>query len=102
VEAIRDDIFAACRAAGFRPRIGQEAPNVIATLPFVAGGIGISIVPACLQHMTIQGVVYKPLMGSPQPKVPLSFASRRHDTSPVVRQFVSLVRRRAKEIAGKR
>ena len=44
--ALRDDVFAACRAAGFSPRVGQEAPNVIATLPLVAAGIGISIVPA--------------------------------------------------------
>ena len=27
--AIRDDVVAACRAAGFRPRVGPEAPNVI-------------------------------------------------------------------------
>lgn len=100
MEAIRDDIFAACRAAGFRPRVGQEAPNVIATLPLVAGGVGISIVPACLQHMRIRGVVYRPLMGSPQPKVPLSFASRRGDTSAVVRKFVNLVKQRSKDYPG--
>lgn len=103
LEAIRDDIFAACRAAGFRPRVGQEAPNVIATLPLVAGGIGISIVPACLQHMNIPGVAYRRLMGSPQLKVPLSLASRRGDTSAVVRQFINLVRQRAKDYpTGKR
>jgi DNA-binding transcriptional LysR family regulator len=100
LEAMRDDIFSACRAAGFRPRVGQEAPNVIATLPFVAGGIGISIVPACLQHLSIRGVVYRRLAGGPQLKAPLSLASRRGDTSAVVRQFVNLVRRRAKSYPG--
>jgi DNA-binding transcriptional LysR family regulator len=98
--AIRDDVVAACHAAGFSPRVGQEAPNVIATLPLVAAGIGISIVPASLQHMHVPGVVYRRLTGSMQPKVPLNLASRRGDTSAVVRQFVNLVRRRAKDYPG--
>ena len=95
-----DAVFAACHAAGFSPRVGQEAPHVISTLPLVAAGIGISIVPASLQHMHIRGVVYRRLTGSRQLKVPLSLASRRGDTSAVVREFVNLVRRRAKNYPG--
>ena len=97
---VRDAVFAACHAAGFSPRVGQEAPHVISTLPLVAAGIGISIVPASLQHMNIRGVVYRRLTGSTQLKVPLNLASRRGDTSAVVRQFVNLVRRRAKNHPG--
>jgi DNA-binding transcriptional LysR family regulator len=92
----RDDVFAACHAAGFSPRVGQEAPHVLGALPLVAAGIGIALVPASLQQMNIRGVVYRRLPGSTQLKVPLNLASRRGDTSAVVRQFVSLVRRRAK------
>jgi DNA-binding transcriptional LysR family regulator len=98
--AIRDDVVAACHAAGFSPRIGQEAPNVIATLPLVAAGIGISILPASLQHMSIQGVAFRRLTGSGPLKVPLNLASRRGDISAVVRQFVNLVRQRAKNYLG--
>jgi DNA-binding transcriptional LysR family regulator len=97
---VRDTAFAACQAAGFSPRVGQEAPYVMSTLPLVAAGIGISIVPACLQHMNIRGVAYRRLTGSTQLKVPLSLASRHGDTSAVVRQFVDLVRRRAKNYSG--
>jgi DNA-binding transcriptional LysR family regulator len=93
---VRDTAFAACQAAGFSPRVGQEAPYVMSTLPLVAAGIGISIVPACLQQMNIRGVVYRRLTGNTQLKVPLSLASRGGDTSAVVRQFVDLVRRKAK------
>jgi DNA-binding transcriptional LysR family regulator len=92
---MRDAVFAACHAAGFSPRI-QEAPHVISTLPLVAAGIGISIVPAALQDVTIRGVTYRRLASSTQLKVPLNLASRRVDTSAVVRQFVNLIRRRAK------
>ena len=95
-----DAVFVACHAAGFSPRIGQEAPHVISTLPLVAAGIGISIVPASLQHMNVRGVVYRRLAGGTQLKVTLNLASRRGDTSAVVRQFVSLVRRRAKSYPG--
>jgi DNA-binding transcriptional LysR family regulator len=97
---VRDAAFAACHAAGFSPCVGQEAPHVISTLPFVAAGIGISIVPASLQDMNIRGVAYRRLTGSTQLKVPLNLASRRGDTSAVVRQFVHLVRRRAKNYPG--
>jgi DNA-binding transcriptional LysR family regulator len=95
-----NSVLAACHAAGFSPRIGQEAPHVISTLPLVAAGIGIAIVPASLQHMNIRGVVYRRLAGNTPLKVPLNLASRRGDTSAVVRQFVSLVRRRAKDYSG--
>jgi DNA-binding transcriptional LysR family regulator len=92
--------FAACHAAGFSPRVGQEAPHVISTLPLVAAGIGIAIVPASLQDMNIRGVTYRRLTGSTQLRVPINLASRRGDTSAVVRQFVNLIRRRAKDYPG--
>jgi DNA-binding transcriptional LysR family regulator len=97
---VRDAAFAACQAAGFSPRIGQEAAQVISTLALVAAGIGISLVPASLQHMNIPGVAYRRLPDSKHLKVALNLASRRGDTSAVVRQFVSLVRRRAKNYRG--
>ena len=86
--------------AGFSPRVGQEAPHVISMLPLVAAGIGIAIVPASLQRMNIRGVVYRRLTSSTHLKVPLTLVSRRGETSAVVRQFVNLVRRRAKDHHG--
>jgi len=98
--AIRDIVFPACHAAGFSPRVSQEAPHVTSTLPLVAAGIAISIVPASVQHMNVRGVVYRRVTGSTQLKTSLNLASRRGDTSAVVRQFVNLVRRRAKNYPG--
>jgi DNA-binding transcriptional LysR family regulator len=95
---MRSDVVAACRAAGFSPR-EQEAPNVMATLPLVAAGIGIAILPSSLQHMNIPGVAYRRLSNT-HLKASLSLASRRGDMSAVVRQFVNLVRRRAKDYPG--
>ncbi len=88
-----DAIMAACNAAGFSPRIGQEAPRIVSTLNLVAAGLGISLVPESLQRMRMDGVVFRRLAGAVQPKAPLYLASRRGETSASVRRFLELVRR---------
>ena len=91
-----DAIIAACHAAGFSPQIGQEAPRIVSTLNLVAAGLGIALVPASLQRMQMDGVAYRRLRGTPQPRAPLLLATRRADTSPVVRRFLDLVKRMAR------
>jgi DNA-binding transcriptional LysR family regulator len=93
---LREVAMVACRAAGFSPRVGQEAPRVTSALSLVAVGLGISLVPASLRQTYMDGVVYRRLRGSVQPKAPLDLASRRGDASEVVRHFVNLVRQAAK------
>jgi len=97
-----DAIIAACHAAGFSPVVGQEAPRIVATLNLVAAGLGLSIVPASLQRMQMDGVAYRRLSGAVQPKAPMLLASRRGDTSAVVRQFLALVRQTAKAFRADR
>jgi DNA-binding transcriptional LysR family regulator len=93
-----DMTMVACNGAGFSPRIGQEAPRVTSLLALVATGLGITLVPASLQQMHIDGVIYRPL-GRPQPKAVLNVVSRRGDPSAVVRHFLDMVRRAAKDFA---
>jgi DNA-binding transcriptional LysR family regulator len=95
-----DAILAACNAAGFSPRIGQEAPRIVSTLNLVAAGLGISLVPESLQRMRMDGVVFRSLTGSAQPKAPLYLASRQGETSASVRRFLELVRRSAYCLPG--
>jgi DNA-binding transcriptional LysR family regulator len=89
------DTIAACRAAGFTPTIGPDAPRLASTLGLVAIGLGISMVPASLQRMHMDGVVYRRLKNSAQLKSPLMLAVRRGDPSAVVRRFSDLVRKTA-------
>ena len=93
---LREVTMAAFRAAGISPRVGQEAPRVTSTLSLVAVGLGISLVPASLRHLYVDGVVYRRLGGSIQPKAPLDVASRRGESSVVVQHFLKLVRQAAK------
>ena len=94
--AIYEETMAACLRAGFSPRLGQEAPRITSALGLVAAGLGISVVPASMQRMNMDGVAYRRLKGAAQPKAVLTLASRRDEPSPVVRNFVSLVRRAAR------
>ena len=92
-------MIAACHAAGFSPRIGQETPRIASTLNLVAVGLGISLVPASLSRMDMDGVVYRPLKGNIQPKAILNLASRRGDPSAVVQHFLNLVKKTAESFS---
>ena len=88
---ISDVIESACHAAGFNPRYGAEAPRPASALNFVAAGHGISIVPASLQRMQLDGVCYRPLANASQLKAPLNVISRRDNASPVLRNFLKTI-----------
>jgi len=87
-----DAILSACNTAGFSPRIGQEAPRIVSTLNLVAAGLGIALVPESLQRMRMDGVVFRRIGGA-APMAPLYLASRRGETSIVVRRFLELIKR---------
>jgi len=90
-------VIAACHATGFSPHFGQNAPRPASALNLVAAGFGITIIPAALRRMHLDGVVYRSLKGPTQPKAPLNLVSRRLDPSAAIQQFVKFVRRGAKD-----
>jgi DNA-binding transcriptional LysR family regulator len=91
---MHDAILAACRGAGFEPILGQDYPHLLAIFPAVAAGLGVSIVPQCLMQVHVEGVVFRPLQGSP--RVPVNLVHRRDDSSAAVRNLVMLARRVAR------
>jgi DNA-binding transcriptional LysR family regulator len=101
-----DAIISACHAAGFNPHVGnlgastQQAPRITSTLSLVSAGLGITFVPASLQRMNMDGVVYRAIRGPVQPSAALNLATRKGDGSAVVRQFVNQVKKTAKELAA--
>jgi DNA-binding transcriptional LysR family regulator len=92
------DTIAACHAAGFNPRIGQEAPRLASTLNLVAVGLGVSIVPASLERVRMDGLAYRRLKSPVRLTAPLILMSRRGDPSVVVKNFVLLVKQAVKKL----
>ncbi|MEO8484720.1 MAG: LysR family transcriptional regulator [Betaproteobacteria bacterium] len=88
---LHDAIVALCRRAGFVPRIGQEAIQMQTIVSLVAGGMGVSLVPASLEHMRRDGVVYRRL-AERSPSVEIGLAWRASDGSPLTRAFVAEAR----------
>jgi DNA-binding transcriptional LysR family regulator len=92
-----DTVIAACRAAGFSPTIAQDAPRMSSTLSLVAAGLGVSLAPASMQRLRLDGLAWVRLTGRPTPRVPLLLASRRGDRAPILAQF----RRDARQAAAR-
>lgn len=97
--ALYEAMAAACLQAGFSPQLGQEAPRISTALSLVATGFGVTLVPASMRRMALEGVTYRDLAGAAQARAFLNIAARRDDSSGVVRNFVALVRRAAQRKA---
>jgi LysR family transcriptional regulator, benzoate and cis,cis-muconate-responsive activator of ben and cat genes len=80
-----------CRAAGFRPRIVQEAARAQAVAAMVAAGSGIAILPLSVHRVTGDAVRAVRLMG-PGVRVAYLFAHRAGSVPPELAKFVSLLR----------
>ena len=93
-----DSTIAACRAAGFSPRVGQHTPGITSSLGLVAAGLGVALVPASMHRTQMEGIAYRMLKGAVLPTAPLSIASRRRERSAVVRNFLATVKKAVKEI----
>jgi DNA-binding transcriptional LysR family regulator len=87
-----DSVIAACIRAGFRPKLGQEAPQVVSIIPMVAAGLGVSVVPRSLAGICRNGVAHLSIEGD-GPRALISLAHRRDDRSPAVQNFVAVARR---------
>jgi DNA-binding transcriptional LysR family regulator len=92
-------LVAACQAAGFDPHVGHLVPHMLSRLNLVAAGFGILVVSGSMQRMKIEGVVYRRLKGATELRAPLILASRRDDSSAVVRQFLKLAKQTARNFS---
>ena len=86
-----DGVWSACVAAGFRPRVVQEAIEMQTAIGLVAAGFGICLVPSAVRHLRRSGVIYRPL-ALPAPSTVLVATYRRDNLSPVLREFLQTVR----------
>ena len=88
-----DAIVTACGNAGFSPHVVQEAPRMLSTLSLVAAGLGVSIVPASMERLKPDGVVYKPLRRAMGLRAPIIILHPDARDSVARARFIDLVRR---------
>jgi DNA-binding transcriptional LysR family regulator len=89
---LHDAVEETCAAHGFLPRVALEVSETATLVSFVAAGLGVSLVPDSVRHMTVHGAVYRPLAGEAA-AVELAVAWRRDDTTAVLQRALEVVRR---------
>lgn len=84
-----DLLISSLAGTGVTPRVVQYAPEMMTIIGLVAAGIGVSLVPASVQRLALDGVIYRPVIGAPS--ADLAAVSRAGDESPLVRAFIAHV-----------
>jgi len=92
--SLHDTILRACREAGFEPHAGPFAPQIVSVLSLVSAGIGVSLVPASIRQLALQGVTYRSLRPT-TPRVMLGVAHRIERPSQLVLNFARIARQQA-------
>ena len=89
---LHDAVEDACAAHGFEPLAAHEVAETATLVSFVAAGLGVSLVPASVRHMTVQGAIYRPL-AQDTTRVELAAAWRRDDDRPLLARALHVIRR---------
>ena len=89
---LHDAVEDACAAHGFKPLASHEVAETATLVSFVAAGLGVSLVPASVRNMTVQGAIYRPLANDTT-QVELAAAWRRNDDRPVLARALDVIRR---------
>lgn len=90
-----DLIISRCRAAGFVPRVTQQARQMQTVISLVACGMGFALVPASVQNLRRRGVQYRTLRG-PAVAVELGILRSRDDDDSLGKNFVATLLRVAR------
>lgn len=97
-----DHALSVCAAAGFAPRIVQEASELFTILSLVRAGLGVSLVPRSTALMRVPGVRFRELT-LPEAAWNIALAWHRDsDGVPLVRRFVEIVSAAGAASAGGR
>ena len=88
---LRDRALGAAAAAGFAPRVAQEARELDALIALVSAGLGVTFVPTSAARFPRPGVVFRRLAGEAL-AFRLVVLQRRGLVPPAVRSFLEVLR----------
>jgi DNA-binding transcriptional LysR family regulator len=83
---------AVCEEHGFLPRVVQEAPQWLTIMTLVGAGLGVTIAPACVEKLNVEGTVCRHLRPTPI-DTQLELAYRVGEVRPITRAFSELARK---------
>ena len=89
--SLYDDIVQACREAGFDLLVSQEAPQIPSVVNLVAAGMGVSVVPASISKIAVEGVTYRPLEQASPLIARLGLAMLKGQRSPIALNLMNLL-----------
>ncbi|MGI0486713.1 LysR substrate-binding domain-containing protein [Pantanalinema rosaneae CENA516] len=87
---LRDLIDQLCMAAGFKPNVRQETAWISTALSLVAGGVGISILPANVENLRRRGVVYRTIKDQ-SPELTIGAVWHRSNQSTILKNLLTVV-----------
>lgn len=87
---LRDQIDQLCLRANCKPNIVQEAAWITTVLSLVAGGMGVSLLPANVKNLQRTGVVYCDIQES-SPIMEIIAVSQSDNHSTVLKNFLTVV-----------
>jgi DNA-binding transcriptional LysR family regulator len=90
LHGLRDQIDQLCLAAGFKPKVRQEAAWISTVLSLVAGGMGISILPANVENLQRSGVVYRAIQGK-SPELEIGAIWHQNNQSMILKNFLTVI-----------
>ncbi len=90
MSSFRSWLLELCRAAGFTPKIVQDADNAMGIMGLVASGVGVAFSPETVRIFEAMGFECRLLPETP--KFELNTVWRRGNTSPLVPAFLKILR----------
>ncbi|MEU4394335.1 LysR family transcriptional regulator [Kribbella sp. NPDC023855] len=85
---LHDQIVDLCRSAGFEPQVVQHAVEWQTTCALVEAGLGISLAPASIRRLRLQGVAFRRTTPA-DVRTRVAVAWRRTDTNPLVKNLLT-------------
>ncbi|BAY61158.1 LysR family transcriptional regulator [Calothrix brevissima NIES-22] len=87
LNSLREQIKNLCQEAGFQPKVRQEAAWISTILSLVAGEMGISLLPANVENLRRNGVVYRDIQEQ-SPILEIITVWRKDNKSIVLQNFL--------------
>jgi DNA-binding transcriptional LysR family regulator len=90
LHGLRDQIDQLCLRAQCQPVVVQEAAWITTVLSLVAGGMGVSLLPANVKNLQRSGVIYRDIQ-DPSPILEIVAVNRMDNPSAILKNFLQIL-----------